>query len=62
MAELTRGAFLPPPIQNKVRQDPVQNRVKTIEEIWAPHQCEFVNGFPEDLMSHLEETNDRGSL
>ena len=24
---------------------------KTIEEIWAPSQCEFVEGFPEDLMS-----------
>ena len=24
---------------------------KTIKEIWAPHQCEFVEGFPEDLMS-----------
>ena len=35
---------------------------KTIEEIWAPRQCEFVEGFPEDLMSRLEKTNDRGSL
>ena len=35
---------------------------KTIKEIWAPHQCEFVEGFPEDLMSRLEKTNDRGSL
>ena len=24
---------------------------KTIEEIWTPRQCEFVEGFPEDLMS-----------
>ena len=23
---------------------------KTIEEIWAPRQCEFFEGFPEDLM------------
>ena len=30
--------------------------------IWAPRQCEFVEGFPEDLMSRLEKTNDRGSL
>ena len=31
MAELTRGAFLPPPpVQNKVRQDPVQNRVNSV--------------------------------
>ena len=35
---------------------------KTIEEIWAPRQCEFVEGFPEDLMSRLEKTNDHGSL
>ena len=35
---------------------------KTVEEIWTPRQCEFVEGFPEDLMSRLEKTNDRGSL
>ena len=35
---------------------------KTIEEIWAPRQCEFVEGFPEDLISRPEKTNDRGSL
>ena len=35
---------------------------KTIKEIWAPRQCEFVEGFPEELMSRLEKTNDRGSL
>ena len=35
---------------------------KTIKEIWAPRQCEFIEGFPEDLMSRLEESNDRGSL
>ena len=35
---------------------------RTIEEIWAPRRCEFVEGFPEDLMSRLEKTNDRGSL
>ena len=27
---------------------------KTIEGIWAPRQCEFIEGFPEDLMSRLE--------
>ena len=32
------------------------------KEIWTPRQCEFVEGFPEDLMSRLEKTNDRGSL
>ena len=35
---------------------------KTINEIWAPRQCEFIEGFPEDLMSRLEKSNDRGSL
>ena len=35
---------------------------KTIKEIWAPRQCEFVEGVPEDLMSRLEKTNDCGSL
>ena len=37
---------------------------KTIKEIWGPRQCEFVEGFPEDLMSRLVKTNDRyrGSL
>ena len=35
---------------------------KTIKEIWAPRQCEFIEGFPEDLMSRLEKSNDRGSL
>ena len=35
---------------------------KTIKEIWAPRQCEFIKGFPEDLMSRLEKSNDRGSL
>ena len=29
MAELTRGAFLPP-VQYRVRTDPVQNRVKDV--------------------------------
>ena len=28
---------------------------KTIKEIWAPRQCEFVEGFLEDLMSRLEK-------
>ena len=36
--------------------------LKTIKEIWAPHQCEFIEGFPEDLMSRLEKSDDRGSL
>ena len=35
---------------------------KTIKGIWAQRQCEFVEGFPEDLMARLEKTNDRGSL
>ena len=28
---------------------------KTIKEIWAPCQCEFIEGFPDDLMSRLEK-------
>ena len=28
---------------------------ESIREIWAPRQCEFVEGFPEDLMSCLEK-------
>ena len=35
---------------------------KTIEEIGPPWQCEFDEGFPEDVISRLEKTNDRGSL
>ena len=38
------------------------DRFKTIKEIWTPRQCEFVEGFPEDLMSRLEKTNNLGSL
>ena len=35
---------------------------ESIRDIWGPRQCEFVEGFPEDLMSRFEKTNDRGSL
>ena len=28
----------------------------------GPPKCEFVEGFPEDLMSQLQKTNDHGSL
>ena len=36
---------------------------KAIKEVWAPHQSEsHVEGFPEDLMSQLEKSNDRESL
>ena len=35
---------------------------ETIRKIWFPHQCEFINGFPEDLLTHLEQTSDHGSL
>ena len=28
---------------------------KTIKEIWTPCQSEFIEGFPEDLMSRLEK-------
>ena len=39
-----------------------QELFKTIKEIRTPRQCEFIEGFPEDLMSPLEKSNDRGSL
>ena len=35
---------------------------ETIRKTWFPHQCEFINGFPEDLLTHLEQTSDHGSL
>ena len=35
---------------------------ETIKKIWFPHQCEFINGFPEDLLTRLEQMSDRGSL
>ena len=52
MAELTRGAFLPPPVQYRVLPDPVQNRVKVIpvfarlEKIKGPirlQKCEILS-------------------
>ena len=33
-----------------------------MRKIWFPRQCEFINGFPEDLLTRLEQTSDRGSL
>ena len=33
-----------------------------IQEIWAPRQCEFLDSFPEDLMTRLEKSSDHGSL
>ena len=35
---------------------------ETIRKIWFPRQCEFINGFPEDLLTRLEQTSDPGSL
>ena len=35
---------------------------ETIRKIWFPRQCEFISGFPEDLLTCLEQTSDRGSL
>ena len=35
---------------------------ETIRKIWFPHQCEFDDGCPEDLLTRLEQTSDRGSL
>ena len=35
---------------------------ETIGKIWFPHQCEFINGFLEDLLTCLEQMSDHGSL
>ena len=35
---------------------------ETIRKIWFPRQCEFVDGCPENLLTHLEQTSNRGSL
>ena len=35
---------------------------ETIRKIWFPRQCESINGFPEDLLTRLEQMSDRGSL
>ena len=35
---------------------------ETIRKIWLPRQCEFVDGCPDDLLTRLEQTSDRGSL
>ena len=38
------------------------NLFETIGKIWFPRQCEFVDGCPDDLLTHLEQTSDHGSL
>ena len=35
---------------------------ETIRKIWSPRQCEFIYGFPEDLLTRLEQMSDRGNL
>ena len=35
---------------------------ETITKFWFPRQCEFVDGCPENLLTHLEQTSDCGSL
>ena len=35
---------------------------ETIRKIWFPRQCEFVEEFPEELLTRLEQTSDRGSF
>ena len=35
---------------------------ETIRDIWFPYQCDFVDGFPEDLLTCLVQTSDCGSL
>ena len=39
-----------------------QNFLKLLKKFGSSRQCEFIEGFPEDLMSRLEKSNDRGSL
>ena len=31
---------------------------KTVKGIWVPRQCEFIEGFPEDLKLPLDKSND----
>ena len=35
---------------------------EAIRKIWFPRQCEFVDGCPENLLTHLEQSSDHGSL
>ena len=35
---------------------------REIRAIWQNRECEFIEGFPDDLLSRLESTRDRGSL
>ena len=35
---------------------------ETIKKIWFPHQCEFVDGCPENLLTRPEQMSDCGSL
>ena len=35
---------------------------ETIRKIWFLRHCEFISGFPEDLLTRLEQKNDRGSF
>ena len=35
---------------------------ETIRKVWFSRQCEFVDGYPDDLLTRLEQTSDRGSL
>ena len=35
---------------------------ETSRKIWFPHQCEFVDGCPDDLLTHLEQMSVHGSL
>ena len=35
---------------------------REIHAIWQNRECEFIEGFPDDLLSRLESTRDRGSL
>ena len=34
---------------------------ETIRKIWSPHQCKFIEGLPEGLLTRLEQTSDHVS-
>ena len=63
MAELTRGGFFAPPVQYRVRPDPVQNRVKKTEQNkqisnqTCPYKFQFSNIFDFHNWRPMQFTN-----
>ena len=45
MAELTQGAFFAPPVQYRVRPDPIQNRVKDMKELVMKQKSDVERAF-----------------